>query len=276
MPTYNEITLAKELIKFPTITPIDAGIMKFLEKKLTAIGFKCKILEFRDKNSKPVKNLYARLGKSQPNFMFAGHLDVVPPGDLKDWTVKPFSAAIKKNHLIGRGANDMKSAIASWVVAVNNFLKNNKKIKGSISLLITGDEEGDAINGTKKVVDYLKKKKEKIDFCLVGEPTNPNKLGEMIKIGRRGSMTGKLTIVGIQGHVAYPQRANNPSTALVQILKELKDIKFDKGTKDFQPTNLEITKININNNADNVIPGIAEATFNIRFNNKHSSNSIKK
>ena len=143
-------------------------------------------------------------------------------------------------------------------------------------MLITGDEEGDAINGTKKVVDYLKKKKEKIDFCLVGEPTNPNKLGEMIKIGRRGSMTGKITIIGIQGHVAYPQRANNPSTSLIKILNEIKNIKFDNGTKDFQPTNLEITKINIKNTADNMIPGIAEATFNIRFNNKHTSNSIKK
>ena len=276
MPTYNEITLAKELIKFPTVTPIDAGVMKFLAKKLTAIGFKCKILEFKDKNSKPVKNLYARLGKSQPNFMFAGHLDVVPPGDLKDWTVRPFSPAIKKNHLIGRGANDMKSAIACWVVAVNNFLSNNKKIEGSISLLITGDEEGIAINGTKKVVDYLKKQKEKIDFCLVGEPTNPNKLGEMIKIGRRGSITGELIIIGTQGHVAYPHRANNPSNTIIKILKEIKDIKFDKGTKDFQPTNLEVTKIDIDNTADNIIPGLAKATFNIRFNNKHSSSSLKK
>ena len=275
MPTYNEITLAKELIKFPSITPIDAGIMKFLAKKLTAIGFKCKILEFKDKNSKPVKNLYARLGKSQPNFMFAGHLDVVPPGDLKDWTVKPFSPAIKKNHLIGRGANDMKSAIASWVVAVNNFVIKNENFKGSISLLITGDEEGIAINGTKKVVDYLKKKKEKIDFCLVGEPTNPSKLGEMIKIGRRGSITGELTVIGSQGHVAYPDRANNPSNTIIKILKEIKEIKFDKGTKDFQPTNLEVTKINIDNIADNVIPGIAKATFNIRFNNKHSSSGLK-
>ncbi|MDC0855464.1 succinyl-diaminopimelate desuccinylase [Candidatus Pelagibacter sp.] len=275
MSIYNEITLAKELIRFPTITPIDAGIMKFLAKKLTAIGFKCEILEFKDKNSRPVKNLYARLGKSQPNFMFAGHLDVVPPGDLKDWTVKPFSPAIKKNHLIGRGANDMKSAIASWVVAVNNFVSNNKKIKGSISLLITGDEEGVAINGTKKVVDYLKKKKEKIDFCLVGEPTNPNKLGEMIKIGRRGSINGELTVIGVQCHVSYPHLGNNPATTLIKILKELKDIKFDKGTKDFQPTNLEVTKININNIADNVIPGVAKAAFNIRFNNKHSSSSLK-
>ncbi len=276
MPIYNEITLAKELIRYPSITPVDAGVMRFLKKKLTAIGFKCKILEFNSKNSKPVKNLYAKIGKSQPNFMFAGHVDVVPPGNLEEWIVKPFNPTIKKNYLIGRGANDMKSAIASWIVAVNNFVKNNKKIKGSISLLITGDEEGDAVNGTKKVVDFLKKKKEKIDFCLVGEPTNPNKLGEMIKIGRRGSITGELTIIGTQGHVAYPHRAKNPSNTIVKILKEIKEIKFDKGTKNFQPTNLEVTKININNNADNVIPGFAKATFNIRFNNKHSSSSLKR
>jgi succinyl-diaminopimelate desuccinylase len=170
----------------------------------------------------------------------------------------------------------MKSSIAAFVSAVSNFVGNKRKFNGSISLLITGDEEGAAINGTKKVVDYLRKKKEKIDFCLVGEPTNPNKLGEMIKIGRRGSMNGRLSIIGVQGHVAYPQRANNPSTALVQILKELKEIKFDNGTKDFQPTNLEITKIDIDNSADNVIPGLANAKFNIRFNNKHTSSSIKK
>ena len=275
MTTINELKLAKELIKFPTVTPIDAGIMKFLEKKLKTLGFKTKILEFKEKNYKPVKNLYARLGKKSPNFCYAGHLDVVPAGNLKEWTVNPFKPSIKKGHLIGRGANDMKSSIAAFVSAVSNFIQNKKKFNGSISLLITGDEEGVAINGTKKVVDYLRKKKEKIDFCIVGEPTNPNKLGEMIKIGRRGSMTGRLSIIGMQGHVAYPDRANNPSNALVQILKELKEIKFDNGTKDFQPTNLEITKININNSADNVIPGLAEATFNIRFNNKHSSNSIK-
>jgi len=276
MTSINELQLAKELIKFPSVTPVDAGIMKFLEKKLKTLGFKTKILEFREKDSQPVKNLYARLGNKGPNFCYAGHVDVVPAGNLKNWTVNPFKPSIKKGHLIGRGANDMKSSIASFVSAVSNFVSNNRKFNGSISLLITGDEEGVAINGTKKVVDYLKKKKEKIDFCLVGEPTNPNKLGEMIKIGRRGSMTGKLSIIGIQGHVAYPQRANNPSTALVQILKKLKEIKFDKGTKDFQPTNLEVTKINIDNFADNVIPGLANASFNIRFNNKHSSSSIKK
>jgi succinyl-diaminopimelate desuccinylase len=276
MASINELQLAKELIKFPTVTPVDAGIMKFLEKKLKTLGFKTKILEFKEKNSKPVKNLYARLGNKGPNFCYAGHLDVVPAGNLKDWTVNPFRPSVKKGYLIGRGANDMKSSIAAFVSAVSNFVGNKRKFNGSISLLITGDEEGVAINGTKKVVDYLRKKKEKIDFCLVGEPTNPNKLGEMIKIGRRGSMTGRLSIIGVQGHVAYPQRANNPSTALVQILKELKDIKFDNGTKDFQPTNLEVTKINIDNSADNVIPGLANAKFNIRFNNKHTSSSIKR
>ena len=276
MKPLNELQLAKELIKFPSITPSDAGVMKFLEKKLKKLGFKTKILEFKEKNFQPVKNLYARLGSKEPNFCYAGHLDVVPPGNIKDWTINPFRPSIKKGHLIGRGANDMKSSIASFVSAVSKFLIENKNFNGSISLLITGDEEGDAVNGTKKVVDFLKKKKEKINFCLVGEPTNPNKLGEMIKIGRRGSLTGKLKIFGSQGHVAYPHRANNPSTIIVNILKVLKEIRFDKGTKDFQPTNLEVTKININNKADNVIPGIAEATFNIRFNNKHSSSSIKK
>ena len=275
MQKINELQLAKELIRFPSITPVDAGIMSFLEKKLKSLGFKTKILEFKEKNTKPVKNLYARLGNKSPNFCYAGHLDVVPAGNLKDWTVNPFKPSIKNGHLIGRGANDMKSSIAAFVTAVSKFIQKNKKFNGSISLLITGDEEGVAINGTKKVVEYLKKKKEKINFCLVGEPTNPNKLGEMIKIGRRGSITGKLVVIGVQGHVAYPNRANNPSTALVQILKELKGIKFDKGTKDFQPTNLEITKINIDNSADNVIPGLAYASFNIRFNNKHSSNTLK-
>ncbi len=276
MKTLNELQLAKELIRFPSITPVDAGIMKFLEKKLKRLGFKTKILEFRERGFKPVKNLYAKFGSKSPNFCYAGHLDVVPPGNIRDWTINPFKPSIKRGHLIGRGANDMKSSIAAFVSAVSKFLSKNKKFNGSISLLITGDEEGDAVNGTKKVVEFLRKKREKINFCLVGEPTNPNVLGEMIKIGRRGSLTGKLIIFGLQGHVAYPSRANNPSTTIVNILKELKEIKFDKGTKDFQPTNLEVTKININNTADNVIPATAEATFNIRFNNKHSSNSLKK
>ena len=274
MPKIDELQLAKELIRFPSITPTDAGVMGYLEKKLKSLGFKTKILTFTEKNTKPVKNLYARLGNKSPNLCFAGHLDVVPPGNTKDWTINPFKPAIKKGHLIGRGANDMKSSIAAFVSAISKYVSQNK-FNGSISLLITGDEEGIAVNGTKKVVDYLKRKKEKIDFCIVGEPTNPNKLGEMIKIGRRGSMNGKLTIHGVQGHVAYPHRAKNPVTSIIKILNEFKNIKFDTGTKDFQPSNLEITKMDINNHAENVIPAIASATFNIRFNNKHTSNSIK-
>ena len=168
MTSINELQLAKELIKFPTVTPIDAGIMKFLEKKLKTLGFKTKILEFKEKNSKPVKNLYARLGNQSPNFCYAGHLDVVPAGNLKEWTVNPFKPSVKKGHLIGRGANDMKSSIAAFVSAVSNFVENKRKFNGSISLLITGDEEGVAINGTKKVVDYLKKKKRKNRLLLSG------------------------------------------------------------------------------------------------------------
>ena len=170
----------------------------------------------------------------------------------------------------------MKASIACFVAAVSRFKSKNKKFKGSISLLITGDEEGIAINGTKRVVEYLKKRREKINFCVVGEPTNANRLGEMIKIGRRGSITGRLTVIGTQGHVAYPHRANNPSNAMVKILKRIKETKLDKGTKNFQASNLEITKINIDNHADNVIPGLANAVFNIRFNNKHSSSSLKR
>ena len=267
----SELKLAKELIRKPSVTPNDAGAINILAKSLRSLGYKCRLINFKN-----IKNLYAKLGVSSPNFCYAGHTDVVPPGNIDDWSVNPFKPAIKNNKLIGRGANDMKASIACFVAAVSRFKSKNKKFKGSISLLITGDEEGEAINGTKKVIEYLRKKKEKINFCIVGEPTNPNKLGEMIKIGRRGSITGRLAIFGTQGHVAYPDRANNPSDAMVKILKKIKEIKLDKGTKNFQASNLEITKINIDNHADNVIPGLAEAVFNIRFNDKHSSNSLKR
>ena len=267
----SELKLAKELIRRPSITPKDAGAINLLAKNLKSLGFKCQTINFKN-----VKNLYAKLGKSSPNFCFAGHTDVVPPGNVSDWNNNPFKPVVKNNKLIGRGANDMKASIACFVSAVSKFKSRNKKFKGSISLLITGDEEGMAINGTKRVVEHLKKKREKINFCLVGEPTNPNKLGEMIKIGRRGSITGRLTIIGVQGHVAYPHRANNPSNTIIKILKKIKEIKLDRGTKNFQPSNLEITKISIDNHADNVIPGSANAVFNIRFNNKHSSTSLKR
>ena len=267
----NELKLAKDLIRKPSITPKDAGAINLLAKNLRSIGFNCKIINFKN-----VKNLYAKLGRSYPNFCYAGHTDVVPPGNIKNWTTNPFKPIVKNNKLIGRGANDMKASIACFVAAVSKFKNRNKNFKGSISLLITGDEEGIAVNGTKRVVKYLKRKREKINFCIVGEPTNPNKLGEMIKIGRRGSLTGKLTVIGSQGHVAYPDRANNPSNTIIKILKKIKDLKLDRGTKNFQPSNLEVTKINIENHADNVIPGSAEAVFNIRFNDKHSSSSLKR
>ncbi len=276
MKIFNDLQLAKELIKFPTVTPVDAGIMKFLEKKLKLIGFKTKILQFKDGNSTSVKNIYARLGTKGPNFCYAGHVDVVPPGNLKNWSSNPFKPTIKNGRLIGRGASDMKSSVASFIAAVSDFASKNKKFKGSISLLITGDEEGIAINGTKKVVEYLKRKKEKINFCLVGEPTNPSHMGEMIKIGRRGSITGYLSIFGKMGHVAYSHKAVNPSTCIVDILKNLKQLRLDNGSKNFQPSNLEVTKISIDNSADNVIPGDAYATFNIRFNDRYSSNKLKK
>ena len=276
MPIFKDLQLAKELIKFPTITPIDAGIMKFLQKKLQSIGFKTKILEFKDRNTKPVKNIYARLGTKSPNFCYAGHVDVVPPGNIKNWSSNPFKPTIRKGKLIARGASDMKSSVASFIAAASDFINKNKNFNGSISLLITGDEEGIAINGTKKVVDYLKRKKEKINFCLVGEPTNPLRMGEMVKVGRRGSLTGYLRIYGKMGHVAYNHKAINPSSCIVDILKKFKQLRLDNGSKNFQPSNLEITKINIDNNADNVIPGDAYAIFNIRFNDKHSSKSLKK
>ena len=266
----SELKLAKDLIRKPSITPKDAGAINLLAKNLKSIGFNCKIINFKN-----IKNLYAKLGKSSPNFCYAGHTDVVPPGNVKKWTTNPFKPIVRNNKLIGRGANDMKASIACFVAAVSRFKNENKNFKGSISLLITGDEEGIAVNGTKRLIKYLKRKREKINFCIVGEPTNPNKLGEMIKIGRRGSLTGRLTIIGSQGHVAYPHRANNPSNTLIKILKKIKDLKLDKGTKNFQPSNLEVTKINIDNHADNVIPGSADAVFNIRFNDKHTSSSLK-
>ena len=276
MRTINELVLSKDLISFPSITPIDAGAINFLAKKLKTLGFKCKILEFKKGKGKPIKNLYAKLGSKQPNLCYAGHTDVVPPGNYKDWTVNPFKPKIKKGYLIGRGANDMKSSIACFVSAVSEYIANNKKFNGSISFLITGDEEGYATNGTKKVVDFLKKRKEKINFCIVGEPTNPKKLGEMIKIGRRGSLTAKLEIFGTQGHIAYPHLSNNPINTLVKICFELKKKKLDNGNKNFQPSNLEFTGINVDNKAHNVIPASAKTQFNVRYNNLQTASKLKK
>ena len=276
LKTINEVFLARDLVRCQSVTPKDDGAINVVAKNLKKLGFKCEIMEFKEKGTPQIKNLYAKIGKNSPNFCFAGHTDVVPVGDLKSWTVNPFGGLIKNQKLLGRGVSDMKGSIACFIAAVSEFLKKNKKLNGSISLLITGDEETVAVNGTKKVIEKLIQKKEKINFCIVGEPTNENKLGEMIKIGRRGSITGHLTIIGIQGHVAYPHSSNNPSTIIVEVLNKIKKLKLDKGNKDFEPSNLEITKINIDNTADNVIPAEAKASFNVRFNNLHTSISIKK
>ena len=276
LKTINEVFLARDLVRCKSVTPKDDGAINIVAKNLKKLGFKCQFMEFKEKGTPQIKNLYAKIGKNSPNFCFAGHTDVVPVGDLKSWTVNPFGGVIKNQKLIGRGVSDMKGSIACFIAAVSEFLKINKKINGSISLLITGDEETVAINGTKKVIAKLIQKKEKINFCIVGEPTNENKLGEMIKIGRRGSITGHLTIIGIQGHVAYPHSSNNPSTIIVEVLNKIKKLKLDRGNKDFEASNLEITKINIDNTADNVIPAEAKASFNVRFNNLHTSSSIKK
>ena len=276
LKTISEVSLAKDLVKCKSVTPKDDGAINIVAKNLKKIGFKCQIMEFQEKGTAKIKNLYARIGKSSPNFCFAGHTDVVPVGDLKSWTVNPFGGVIKNQKLIGRGVSDMKGSIACFISAVSEFLKKNKKLKGSISFLITGDEETIAINGTQKVIEKLIQKKEKIDFCIVGEPTNENKLGDMIKIGRRGSITGHLTILGTQGHIAYSYTYNNPSTVIVEILNNIKKLKLDSGNKDFQPSNLEVTKISIDNTADNVVPAEAKASFNIRFNNLHTSSSLKK
>ncbi|MEY4096872.1 MAG: succinyl-diaminopimelate desuccinylase [Pseudomonadota bacterium] len=276
LKTISEVSLARDLVKCQSVTPKDDGAINVVAKNLKKLGFKCQIMEFQEKGTAKIKNLYAKIGKSSPNFCFAGHTDVVPVGDLKSWTVNPFGGVIKNQKLIGRGVSDMKGSIACFIAAVSEFLKKNKKLKGSISFLITGDEETIAINGTQKVIEKLIKKKEKIDFCIVGEPTNENKLGDMIKIGRRGSITGHLTILGTQGHVAYSYTYNNPSTVIVEILNNIKKLKLDSGNKDFQPSNLEVTKISIDNTADNVVPAEAKASFNIRFNNLHTSSSLKK
>jgi len=272
----NELSLTKELIKIPSVTPIDGGAIALVARHLKSLGFKCTMLEFKDKNTPTIKNLYARIGKTSPNFCFAGHTDVVPAGNIKAWDVGPFSGVVKNGKIYGRGTSDMKGGIACFIAAVSEFLNDKKKFKGSISFIITGDEESVAINGTKKVVDYLKKKKEKIDFCLVGEPSNRKVMGQMMKIGRRGSITIYVTLSGTQGHVAYPHEACNPSTPLIKILDKLKSMVLDKGNANFQPSNLEITKMATDSNADNVIPSTASATFNIRFNNKHSYASLKK
>jgi succinyl-diaminopimelate desuccinylase len=267
------VLLTQELIRCPSITPKDEGVMALLSGYLKQLGFVCHEVTFSDAPGEPTQNLYARLGTAQPNICFAGHVDVVPPGDIKAWSVDPFAAVIKDGILIGRGAEDMKGAIGAFVAAVSEFATG--VFKGSISLLITGDEEGVAVNGTRKMLPWLKEKGEVIDACIVGEPTNPTILGQMAKIGRRGSAYGLLTIKGKQGHAAYPHLADNPVTTIVSMLHRLKNTSLDSGSEFFPASNLEVTSVDVGNKAGNVIPAEAKAQFNIRFNDQHNGKTIE-
>jgi succinyl-diaminopimelate desuccinylase len=272
MMKIDPISLAQELIRCPSVTPHEGGALALLESVLENMGFQTHRLIFGHAPDGPVDNLFARIGTTKPHFCFAGHTDVVPPGPLEGWTVDPFAALIQNDILVGRGANDMKSSIAAFVSAVSDFLSND--FSGSLSFLITGDEEGPAQFGTAPVLQWMQANGHIPDHCLVGEPTSANILGDMAKIGRRGSLNAHITVNGAQGHVAYPDRAENPITKLVCALEELKREPLDSGTEDFQPSNLEITTIDVGNPTENMIPAQAKARINIRFNTLHSGGSL--
>lgn len=269
------VDLAQALIRCPSVTPADEGAMDVLQSALEELGFTCHRLPFATGNAPEVQNLYARIGDRAPNFCFAGHTDVVPVGDANEWSVDPFAAEIKGDRLYGRGASDMKTAIAGFAAAAARFLESRDNgFPGSISLLITGDEEGEAVNGTVKVLEWLKEKGEVLDACLVGEPTNPETLGDMIKIGRRGSMTAFLTVHGASGHAAYPHLADNPVERLVKMLSAVLDKPLDDGTEHFQPSTAVVTTIDVGNPVANVIPARAEARINVRFNDLHTGAGV--
>lgn len=273
--TLDPVAFTADLIRCPSVTPAEGGALDLLQRTLEGLGFVCHRLPFSDVDTPDVDNLYARFGTGQPNFCFAGHTDVVPTGPVEEWSVDPFKAEVKDGMVIGRGAADMKGAIAAFTSAAERFIGQGA-FDGSISFLITGDEEGPAINGTKKVLDWLEATGETLDICVVGEPTNPETLGEMVKIGRRGSMNMILTVKGTQGHVAYPHLADNAAHRLVKMLDALTETPLDDGNAHFQASSLQITSIDIGNPTENVIPGEAEARFNIRFNDMHSSDSLGK
>ncbi len=273
--TDNALSIAQKLIRFPSVTPEDAGAQAYLKSLLEPLGFKIYDLPFEGNGSYPVKNFFARYGTSGPHLCFAGHTDVVPAGDEGAWSIPPFSGTVKDGKLIGRGASDMKGNIAAFVAAAARYLANDKNRKGSISLLITGDEEKDSINGTKRVFEWMQENGQLPDVCLVGEPTNPQKMGEEIKIGRRGSLTGRLSVQGKQGHVAYPQRADNPLPRLVHYLDHLANYIFDKGSAFFPPSSFQITTIDVGNTASNVIPAKGSATFNIRFSDRWTPEALE-
>ena len=268
------VELAQALIRCDSVTPREGGALALLQDRLQALGFACHRLRFEAPGTEPVENLYARLGTVRPNFCFAGHTDVVPTGPVDAWSFEPFAAGLRDGALCGRGATDMKGAIAAFIAAAAVLAARPGGLMGSISLLITGDEEGPAVNGTVRVLDWLAGEGERLDHCLVGEPTNPDALGEMVKIGRRGSLTGHLRVKGVQGHVAYPHLADNPVPRLLAVLSRLCGHRLDEGNAHFQPSNLEVTTIDIGNPAGNVIPAEARASFNVRFNTEHTAEAL--
>ncbi|HET9533831.1 MAG TPA: succinyl-diaminopimelate desuccinylase [Mesorhizobium sp.] len=263
------------LIRCPSVTPAEGGALAALERLLEPMGFSVERPVFSEEGTPSIENLYARLSGNGPHLMFAGHTDVVPPGDEDAWTHSPFSAEIADGHMYGRGAVDMKGGIACFLAAVARHLETKGKPRGSISFLITGDEEGPSINGTVKLLEWAAGQGEKWDASLVGEPTNPEQLGDMIKIGRRGSLSGVVTVVGRQGHAAYPHLADNPVRGIVTLVESLLAPPFDEGTRDFQPTNLVVPSIDVGNTATNVIAAKATAAFNIRFNDKWTAETIQ-
>jgi succinyl-diaminopimelate desuccinylase len=275
--TADPVAIARDLLRCRSVTPAEGGALSFLEGMLKAAGFTVHRMTFKEPGADDVENLYARIGTAAPHLMFAGHTDVVPPGDEKAWKRPPFAGETDGAELYGRGAVDMKGGIACAVAAVLDHLgARGGKPKGSISFLITGDEEGIAVNGTLKLLQWAAERGEKFDHCLLGEPSNVDALGDTIKIGRRGSLNGHLIVTGRQGHVAYPQRAENPIRGLVALIAALQAEPLDNGTTQFSPSHLEFTSADVGNKTVNLIPGEARARFNIRFNDKHTLDSLKK
>jgi succinyl-diaminopimelate desuccinylase len=273
--TLDPAALAAELIRRPSVTPKDEGALDLVAGTLEALGFTCQRLVFGGDGTDVVHNLYARRGTGAPHLCFAGHTDVVPPGAAEAWSFDPFAATFRDGALCGRGAVDMKGGIAAFIAATQSYLEEcGAEFAGSISLLITGDEEGAAVNGTRKVLEWLDEHGESLDACLVGEPTSAQALGDMIKIGRRGSMTGRLTVHGTQGHTAYPHLADNAAHRLVAMLHALTTSELDRGSEHFQPSTLQVSTIDIGNPASNVIPATAHAVFNIRFNDRWTSEML--
>lgn len=266
--------ILRELIRCPSVTPEEGGALTYLENQLTKLGFNVERITFSDQNTPDVENLYARLGAKSPHVMFAGHTDVVPIGNKDDWSSDAFSGDVRDGVMYGRGAVDMKGGIACFLGAVEAYLSGNK-LDGSISFLITGDEEGPSINGTDKLLKWAAEKGETWDACIVGEPSNPNAIGDVIKNGRRGSLSGRITVNGVQGHAAYPHLSDNPVNGMIDLLNVLLGTPFDEGTEMFQPSNLEVTSVDVGNTATNVIAAKASAGFNIRFNDLWTGDTVK-